>query len=638
METNFHSILLFAVREFDHTVIYHTLIILLLLVLSGLISAAEIACFSLSPSELKFLRDQETGNHKRLLHILETPKKLLAGLLLGYNLLNIAIVILFAELIDESLFSFNEKEHLLRLFIDAIAVTFLLLIVCEVVPKVYANQNPLKVALFMTFPITIIETILKPFIWLMLSTTSIIDKRIKRKNTSITVHELGHALELTYHGQTSSEEKKILEGIVKFGNTSVSQIMHPRMDVSGIDYSSTFQNVVHAIVNSGYSRFPVFDGNMDKIKGVLVAKDLLPFIDKDEYDWKVLIRDPFFVPQNKKIDDLLSDFRHERTHIAIVVDEYGGTLGIVTLEDVLEEIVGEITDEFDDDQISYTKIDDNNYVFEGKTLLIDVYRILKTEGEIFEKCKGEADTIAGFLLELTGRFLAKNEKINFSKYTFTVEALDKKRIKQVKVTIHDTPNQLSINFKSILFFFPILIFFYGCGDESASVPRPRGYFRINLPLANYDTSYLNGTDFTFLQNKNADFYFKSPDAKEKSYTILEYKKLKATFYLSYFSINDTNLAIMIDDCHALAYNHTGKADDIESVLVSEKLNKVHGLIYEFKGNAATPLQFYITDSTKHFLRGSLYFYARPNFDSIKPVLDYIRTDLDTMLSTLHWKN
>jgi putative hemolysin len=430
--------LLFALQPFNIDLIYQSLIILVLLVASGLIAAAEIAFFSLTPTEIRKLGESESSSSKRVVEIVNEPKRLLATVLLGANLINIAIVILFTALID-TMFEFNKGQEYIKFLIDAIAVTFLLLLVCEVIPKVYANQNAIKVAKFMSVPFSFLETAMKPLTWILLSSTSLIDKRFRQRSKNITVDELGHALEITFKNQKSDEEKRILEGIVKFGNTSASQIMRSRMDVVAVDSATNFKELMPFIIGSGYSRIPVYVDSLDKIVGILVAKDLLPHIDgPDGFDWKTLMREPFYVPGNKKIDDLLSDFRHERTHMAVVVDEYGGTLGIITLEDVLEEIVGDITDEFDDEDITYTKIDDNNYVFEGKTHLTDIYKVLKIDGDDWEKNKGEAETLAGFLLEIAKRFLHKNEKIKFKNYLFTVEAADKKRIKQIKITITNT--------------------------------------------------------------------------------------------------------------------------------------------------------------------------------------------------------
>lgn len=295
----------------------------------------------------------------------------------------------------------------------------------------------------MSNPILVLRKLLWPISQLLIKSSSVIDRRIKKKSSSMTVDELGHALEITLSDEESHNgEKKILEGIVKFGNTDVKQIMKPRMDVVAIDSSTRFYALISHIIDAGFSRVPVYEGTLDKIKGVLYIKDLLPYLDKDDhFNWHSLIREAFFVPENKKIDDLLKEFKDSKIHLAVVVDEYGGTQGIVTLEDVIEEIVGDITDEFDDESISYTRIDESNFVFEGKTSLIDIYKVINIDGEEFENAKGESDTLAGFLLEQIGKMPVKGDIIKFQNYTFLVEAADKRRISQVKLTINPDSNQ-----------------------------------------------------------------------------------------------------------------------------------------------------------------------------------------------------
>lgn len=632
--------LLFAVNPFSTDIILPSVIILILLVISSLIAAAEIAFFSLTPSEIKTLEENNDPTSKRIIDVVANPKRFLATVLLSINLVNIAVIILFAELID-LIFSFGPDQDYLRILIDAGAVTFLLLLVTEVVPKVYANRNALKVANAMVIPVQALTSLLRPFSWILLSTTSVFDKRFRRRYQNITVDELGHALELTFGNEQSEEEKRILEGIVRFGNTSVSQIMRPRMDVIAVDESINFGELMPVIINSGYSRIPVYKDDIDKITGILVVKDLLPYMEETaDFDWMKFVRQPFYVPNNKKIDDLLSDFRNEKMHLAVVVDEYGGTQGIITLEDVLEEIVGDITDEFDDEDITYTKIDDHTYVFEGKTHLVDIYKVLKIDGDDFEKSRGEADTLAGFLLEISGRLLQKNEKITFENYLFTVEAADKKRIKQVKINIreknedNDQGNNL---LKKTLVLLPLFFMLASCGGDDAGIPRPKGYFRIELEKAVYDTAQ-STQPFVFIKNTQARFFPKSNKPEDKNFSILEYPRIRATVYMTYLTVNDTNLPYLIRDCHGMVYDHSIKADDIVPNRIDHDQNRVHGLIYDIKGGAATPLQFYVTDSTRHFLRGSLYFYARPNYDSILPVLQYVRKDLDTALSTLRWKD
>jgi len=271
----------------------------------------------------------------------------------------------------------------------------------------------------------------------LMNLTSIVEKRLSRKNSDFSVETLSQALELTSEEATTKEEQKILEGIVSFGNTETVHVMCPRMDVFALSDDENFSKIVKKIIKNGRSRIPVYNDNIDDIVGVLYTKDLLPHLHKKTFQWKKILRKPFYVPENKKLDDLLKEFQEMKNHLAIVVDEYGGTSGIVTLEDVIEEIVGDISDEFDDDDLIYSKLDKNNYVFEGKIALKDFYKVLKIEEDIFEKSKGESETLAGFILEINERFPKRNEIISYNDYTFRIEVIDKKRIKQIKVTIPD---------------------------------------------------------------------------------------------------------------------------------------------------------------------------------------------------------
>lgn len=290
----------------------------------------------------------------------------------------------------------------------------------------------------MAIPLQGLKTFFKPLSYFLISVTSVIDKRVKKRGTDISVDHLEQALELTSDEEIEDQEAKMLKGIVKFGNTDVKQIMKPRLDVTAFSEDVKYFELLKEIEKCGFSRIPVYAESLDKVKGVLYIKDLLPYLqEKDDFKWNTLLRNPFFVPENKKIDDLLKEFQESKIHLAVVVDEYGGTSGVVTLEDIIEEIVGEITDEFDDDDIVYSKLDENNYVFEGKTPLVDVYKILDIEGDIFENSKGESDTLGGFLMEISGKILKKHEKLSFQNYNFTIEAADKRRIKQVKITIHE---------------------------------------------------------------------------------------------------------------------------------------------------------------------------------------------------------
>ncbi|MBG6060579.1 gliding motility-associated protein GldE [Flavobacterium sp. CG_9.1] len=324
---------------------------------------------------------------------------------------------------------------LLKFIIEVLIITFLILLFGEVLPKVYASRNNKKFAKLVAYPIAFLDKLLSPISLPMRAVTIYLHNKLGKQKTNFSVDQLSQALELTASDETSSEEQKILEGIVSFGNTDTRQVMSPRIDIFALEIEESFSVICPKIIEKGYSRIPVYRDNIDQIEGVLFVKDLLPHINTNEFDWKSLLREPFFVPENKKLDNLLKDFQSMKSHLAIVVDEYGGTSGLVSLEDVIEEIVGDISDEFDDEHINFSQIDDKNYLFEGKINLKDFYRILEVDEESFEIKKGEAETLAGFILEILGNFPKKNQKISFGNYLFTIETVDEKRVKQIKVTI-----------------------------------------------------------------------------------------------------------------------------------------------------------------------------------------------------------
>lgn len=412
-------------------------ILLLLLLLSALISGAEVAFFSLSQVELDKALASKSSNQKTVVGLLKKPEKLLATILISNNFVNILIVLIFAY-IGEIVFK-DITSDLLKFLIEVVLVTFLILLFGEVLPKVYATRNALKFASFMAFPVKILNSFLSILSLPLMSLTDLVEAKFGKKKSSLSVEKLSQALELTSDKTTTKDEQKILEGIVNFGNTETSEIMIPRMDIFAISNTESYEEVISKIVEKGFSRNPVYHENVDEIVGVLYAKDLLPYLNKKDFNWKKLIREPYFVPENKKLDDLLKEFQEIKSHLAIVVDEYGGTSGIVTLEDVIEEIVGDINDEFDNDDVSYSKIDNNNYLFEGKTNLKDFYKILDIENvDLFEENRGESETIAGFILEIYGKFPRQNEVIRFQNYSFKIEEMDKKRINKLKVTIQRT--------------------------------------------------------------------------------------------------------------------------------------------------------------------------------------------------------
>ena len=407
--------------------------IFVLLFCSAIVSGAEVALFSLSQKDIDDTLQENLSTGKILSGLLEKPKKLLATLLVANNFINIGVVILFS-FIGSDLFSAINSPAL-EFILKVIVVTFLLLLFGEIMPKVYASRNNIKFAKKIAYPILLLDNFLSPISIPMRSATIYLHNKLGKQKTNFSVGQLSQALELTATDETSTDEQKILEGIVSFGNTDTKQVMSPRIDIFALEITESFAEVYAKILDKGYSRIPVYRDNIDQIEGVLFIKDLLPHIDKQDFDWTTLIREPFFVPENKKLDNLLKDFQSMKSHLAIVVDEYGGTSGLVSLEDVIEEIVGDISDEFDDEDINFSQIDDKNYLFEGKINLKDFYRIVDVDEDIFEEKKGEAETLAGFILEISGNFPAKGQKIAFENCLFTIEVVDKKRIKQIKVTI-----------------------------------------------------------------------------------------------------------------------------------------------------------------------------------------------------------
>ncbi len=408
-----------------------------MIALSALLSGSEVALFSISSIQKETLSNENSSVSKRILKLLEKPKTLLATILIANNLINVAIVILSSYLLN-NIFNKNILDSTSQFIIQVIAVTLFILIFGEVIPKIYANNNNMSFSKFMSLPILILSIVFKPFSKFLISSTALIDKKIEKKSNSLAAEELEHALDLAKDSVDNEDEKKILEGIVKFGSTDVKQIMTPRTDVMAFENTLNYKDLINEIAKIKFSRIPIYNESFDQIKGVLYVKDLLVHIEKtNSFKWNTLLRKPKFVPENKKLDDLLKEFQEEKKHIAIVVDEYGGSSGIVTLEDVLEEIVGEITDEFDEEELIFKKIDSKNYLFEGKTSLIDVYKILEINGDEFEALKGESDTIAGFCIEQAGKILLKNEKVIFNNYTLTAIAADKRKIKQIKITINE---------------------------------------------------------------------------------------------------------------------------------------------------------------------------------------------------------
>ena len=428
------SFIFISLDTLDTTTVVKFIILFILLVFSALISGAEVALFSLSQTDINEEEASDTVRGNIIVNLLRKPKKLLATILVANNTINIAIVLLFTSLGDY-LFGSVGNENL-QFWLEVILITFLILLFGEILPKVYANRNKVKFSHFMAYPLKVLDVIFTPLSMPMRSITVFLHEKLGRQKANLSVDQLSQALELTSEDDTTKEEQKILKGIVSFGNTDTKQVMCPRIDVFAINETQKFLEIMPEIIKHGFSRIPVYKENIDTVTGILYVKDLLPHFDKKSFDWIKLIRTPYFVPENKKLDDLLKEFQEKKIHLAIVVDEYGGTSGVITLEDIIEEIVGDISDEFDDEDLIYSKLDDNNFVFEGKTSLKDFYRVMRIEDEsLFEQQKGESETIAGFVLEIAGSFPKKSDKIIFENYTFTVEAMDRRRIKRIKVSL-----------------------------------------------------------------------------------------------------------------------------------------------------------------------------------------------------------
>jgi len=418
----------------EFSVVFGFVLLFVLLLCSALISGAEVALFSLTEIDIEEGLEQKSKPIQIISYLLQKPKKLLATILVANNFINIAIVILFAYL-GNFMFA-NIDSPILKFILEVVLVTFLILLFGEILPKVYAIRNKLKFAMFMAYPLRFLDFVFSPISLPMRSITLAINNRFGKQKSNLSVDQLSQALELASDEDTTKEEQKILQGIVSFGNTDTKQVMRPRIDIFALNAEQKYAEILPEIIKNGYSRIPVYKDNIDTVIGVLYIKDLLPFIDRKQLDWKTLVREPFFVPENKKLDDLMAEFQEKKVHLAVVVDEYGGTSGLISLEDIIEEIVGDISDEFDDEGLVYSKLDDKNYVFEGKTALKDFYKIIKIEdSDCFENNKGEAETIAGFVLEISGSFPKTNSKILFEDYVFTIEALDNKRIIRIKVTL-----------------------------------------------------------------------------------------------------------------------------------------------------------------------------------------------------------
>ena len=427
--------LFFGLFEIQGSFVIQLCSLLLLLIASGLISGAEVAFFSLTKEHLESEKEKISRQMEITKKLLKQPKRLLATILITNNFINIAIVLLFA-LIGEILFSSIENQ-LLILLIEIGLITFLILFFGEILPKVYANRNALKFSKTMAFPVYFIDRYLLFFLTLPMSKiTRFMESRLLQKNNEFSIDKISQALELTAEEETTKEEQRILKGIVNFGNTDTKQVMCPRIDLFALSQEMNLETIINQILQRGFSRVPVYQETIDNVIGILYTKDLLPYLDRPNFKWQKLLKPPFYVPENKKLDDLLKEFQNKKIHLAVVVDEYGGTSGVITLEDVIEEIVGDISDEFDDEELIYSKLDNRTYVFDAKINLKDFYKVIEIdEDEAFEKAKGESESLAGFILELSQAFPKIGQVVLHNSYQFIIESVDRKRIKRVKVIL-----------------------------------------------------------------------------------------------------------------------------------------------------------------------------------------------------------
>ena len=412
------------------------LLAVLLLYASGFVSASEIAFFSLSPSDLSEIEEGKHVSDRRITELLKDSERLLATILISNNFVNVTIIMLCNYFFASTIHFGNAV--LLEFLLITVVLTFLLLLFGEIMPKIYSAQNTLKFCRVAAPVISVLRKVFSPLSALLVRSSFLVNRCVGKKNYNISVDELSQALELTDKSEIS-EESNLLEGIIRFGEETAKEVMTSRLDMVDLEINTPYSEVLKCIVDNVYSRIPVYAGSRDHIKGILYIKDLLPHLSKgDNFRWQTLIRPAYFVPETKMIDDLLRDFQANKIHIAIVVDEFGGTSGIVTMEDIIEEIVGEINDEYDDEQRTYVKLNDRTYIFEAKTLLSDFYKIMKTDSDLFEKVEGDADTLAGLLLEIKGDFPVLHEHLDYENYHFEVLEVSTRRILKVKVTVDES--------------------------------------------------------------------------------------------------------------------------------------------------------------------------------------------------------
>ena len=619
---------------------------LLLLTVSAFVSGSEIAFFSLDPSQRNTLDEAEDDRSKTVLALLSTPdeakgpRRLLATILVLNNAVNILIILLSTVLMQHWLPALHPT---LAVALQVFGVTFLIVLFGEVLPKVYANRNPLALARRMARPLQLAQQLLRPIWQPMNALAGVLSRSVESAPHELSVSDLEHAVNITDSDDRTDEENRILSGIVNFGSKDVKQIMTPRTAVTALSHDLAWGDLKAKLAEGGFSRVPIYEDGLDQVKGILYVKDILPQRHQTDFEWNALLRQPFFVPENRMIDDLLRDFQSMKVHLAIVVDEYGGTSGIVTLEDVIEEIVGDISDEFDDEDILYSRINERTVVFQGKTALIDAYRILGIDGTEFESEKGESDTLGGFVVEQLARLPKPGEKLTFQGIEIVAEAVDRRRVLQVKVTLPDadTPQEdkgddhrgPSMRGGVAIVLAALMSLTFSACDQNQAVPRPKGYFRIALHDTLFRTVELD-CPLDIEMAKSAQLEPVRNFAPDSCWFNIVYPEYKARVHCTYAS--GVQLDPVLKDAFSLAYEHEVKADAIEI----ERMDFEDGgmnLTWHIQGNAASPLQFLSTDGNDQFLRGALYFELRPNADSLNPVITRLAADVDRLVAHLDWR-
>jgi len=612
------------------------LLLLPLLLISGLISASEVAFFGVSPKTMEALETTHPKTFAKVNNLLAHPNRLLATILISNNFTNILIVLL-SSMASSGLPFLAAWPSWLQFAFQALGVTSIILIFGEILPKILATHRGKGVLVLMATPLSVVGLITRPLGSLLLLSGRLITGNATKGGQTLSNEELSAVIDMAEGVEISDEERKIWKGIVEFGKITASETMKPRTDIVGIETKKSYQQVLALILQSGYSRIPVYSESLDQVSGILYVKDLIPYLSEQAgFNWNQLARKPFFVPENKPIDDLLKEFQLKKMHMAIVVDEYGGCSGLITLEDIIEEIVGEINDEFDDEEIVYSKLDEHTFVFEAKTTLIQMCRIVDLPFEALGPAGEEADTIAGLLLHLHQKLPAKGVKINTPKIEYCVESADQRRIKRVKVYIKHAEKAKTGDLA--LFWAFLMGFSLMSCDAVVPQPKPKGYPRIELPSnASKALNYPGPFEFEIAQVAVVRPAPGRPEFPGGLWLNIDYPDFRSTIYLTYLPVTN-NLPELLDAANQQVYQgHVTMSEGIEERALVDSERKVFGRVFQLLGPVATPVQFYLTDSARHFLRGSLYFNYAANYDSIAPILTYLNQDIDRMMSSLVWK-